>query len=323
MGHTLSSSFESAAPFSHERERRTLLPTVSSAWGGTMQTLEPEQQFGSAGEASPSVRRRRNLLPVVASTVAVLVVTAGIAYAAGSSHAKTTTVVRTVPGPSPVSSKPSAPKAAARGCVPGAAAGSCNVDEASQVAIPDKPLDVATRALLAQQLVAARAAALKYPTVADAQRAGMLQAGKFSPETGAHFISYSGLTTFDPANPASYIYDGISPSSKVIGLMYLSLSTLPPEGFVGPNDHWHRHTNTCVVYKGSQITIPFAADSSVTRAQCDAQHGQFMRETAWMVHAWVVPGWESPLGVFSHSNPDALCADGTTKADAIGFCRGT
>jgi hypothetical protein len=40
-------------------------------------------------------------------------------------------------------------------------------------------------------------------------------------------------------------------------------------------------------------------------------------------HAWVVPGWESPLGVFSHDNPDVLCADGTTKANAVGFCQGT
>ena len=48
-----------------------------------------------------------------------------------------------------------------------------------------------------------------------------------------------------------------------------------------------------------------------------------MRETAWMVHAWVVPGWESPLGVFSHENTDVLCADGTKNADAMGFCAGT
>jgi hypothetical protein len=42
-----------------------------------------------------------------------------------------------------------------------------------------------------------------------------------------------------------------------------------------------------------------------------------------MLHAWVVPGWESPLGVFSHNNPDVLCADGTVNTDVRGFCRGT
>jgi hypothetical protein len=287
-----------------------------------MQTSDSEQQFDSARavDADRHTRRRHRALAVVASAIALVFGTASIAYAIGSSHSKTTTVVRTVPV---AVAAASSPKPAAPRCVPGAASGSCNIDEAKELAIPDKPLDVATRALVAQQLVEARTAALEYPTVADALRAGMIQAGKFSPETGAHFIRYSGLGTFDPANPASYIYDGISPTSKVIGVMYLSLSTLPPEGFAGPNDHWHRHTNTCIVYKNGQITVPFAADSSVTLGQCDALHGVFMRETAWMVHAWVVPGWESPLGVFSHNNPDVLCADGTTKANAVGFCQGT
>jgi hypothetical protein len=294
---------------------------VSKRVGGTMQTPDSEPQLESAGAVDPdqSARRRHRAPAVAAAALALVVGTAAIAFAIGSSHTKTTTVVRTVPvAVAAATSSKSAPS-----CLPGAAKGSCNTDEAAEASIPDKPLDVATRALLAQQLVEARASALRYPTVADAVRAGMIQAGKFSPETGAHFIRYSGLATFDPANPASYIYDGTSPTSKVIGVMFLSLSTLPPEGFIGPNDHWHRHTNTCVVYNHGQITIPFAADSSVTHAQCDAQHGEFMRETAWMVHAWVVPGWESPLGVFSHSNPDVLCADGTTKTDAIGFCQGT
>ena len=285
-----------------------------------MQTLDSEQHLGSLPAIEPDLaaRRRHPGLVVAASAIAVVVATAAMAYAVGSSNTKTKTVVRTVPVAAPASAKAAAPS-----CVPGAATGSCNVDEAKALAIPDKPLDVATRALLAQQLVVARTAALRYPTVADTVRAHMLQAGKFSPETGAHFINVSAVGSFDPASPASYIYDGISPTSKVIGLMYLSLSTGPPEGFVGPNDHWHRHTNTCIVYTNGQITIPFAADSSVTISQCDAVHGQFMRETAWMVHAWVVPGWESPLGVFSHSNPDVLCADGTTKADGVGFCQGT
>jgi hypothetical protein len=289
-----------------------------------VQTLDSENQLVSAAvvDADRSGRRPGRGRTLVASAVAIVVVTAAIAYAVGSSKTKTTTIVRTVSVPAAPKVTPK-PKPTALACLPGAAAGSCNVDEAKELAIPDKPLDVATRALLAQQLVQARAAALRYPTVADALRAHMIQAGKFSPETGAHFINYNAFGSFDPSNPTSYIYDGISPRSKVIGLMYLSLSTLPPAGFVGPNDHWHRHTNTCVVYKSGQITIPFAADSSVTLDQCNAQHGQFMRETAWMVHAWVVPGWDSPLGVFSHSNPDVLCANGTTKTDAIGFCPGT
>jgi hypothetical protein len=48
-----------------------------------------------------------------------------------------------------------------------------------------------------------------------------------------------------------------------------------------------------------------------------------MAVTGWMVHAWVVPGWESPRGVFSHENPDLRCADGTFRTDSIGRCQGS
>jgi hypothetical protein len=291
-----------------------------------MQPLDPEEPASTARvESVPSGRGRPPVLALAAGVLALVVATAGIAYAVGSSHTKTktTTVVRTVPLAARDATGPTASKAVKTACVQGAAAGSCNTDEAVEAKIPDKPLDAATRAVVAAQLVAARTAAFKYPTVADAVRGGLVQAGRFSPQTGAHFIKLSSLSTFDPSDPSSYIYDGVSPTSKVIGLMYLSLSTAPPEGFAGPNDHWHRHSNTCVIFGAGQIKVPFAADSDVTLDQCNAQHGTFMRETAWMVHAWVVPGWESPLGVFSHENTDVLCADGTTKADAMGFCAGT
>ena len=278
-------------------------------------------EFEPSGGSSP--RRRGAWL---AGGVAVVVVAAAASYAIGSSRSSTKTItkVKTVAAESPTTT--------ALKCVQGAAASSCNIDEAKELAIPDKPLSASTRAVEAQELVEARAAALRYPTVADARKAHMLQAGQFSPETGAHFINLNAMVPnnpnaryggFDASKPSSLIYDGTNPTSKVIGVMYLSLSVLPPEGFAGPNDHWHRHTNTCVVYKGGEITIPFAADSDVTQPMCDAKNGQFMRETAWMVHAWVVPGWESPSGVFSHDNSDVVCADGTTKADKIGFCQGT
>ena len=279
-----------------------------------MQTADP----------TPVLRRRRS--GVLTAAVVVVAVVAAVAYAVGTSQSHTKTIVRTVAAQAKTS-----PTTVLK-CVPGAAPGSCNTDEALALKIPDQPLTAAQRTLLAQQLVIARAAALKYPTVADALRAHMLQAGKFSPETGAHFINLSAMVpsgagsrygSFDPSKLSSLIYDGVSPTSKLIGVMYLSLSVLPPEGFAGPNDHWHRHTNTCVIYQGAKIVVPFAADSDVTQTQCDAVHGDFMRETAWMVHAWVIPGWESPSGVFSHDNPDVLCADGTAHTDAQGFCQGT
>ena len=148
----------------------------------------------------------------------------------------------------------------------------------------------------------------------------------------AHYVSISvgaagfthKSTSVDPSKPLALIYDGIGPKSRIVGLMYGSFELNPPEGFAGPNDHWHRHTNLCIKYKDhGKISVPFPPDSSVTQAQCDGVHGQFMRNTLWMVHAWVVPGWDSPQGVFSHANIDLHCGDGTDHVDAVGFCKGT
>src|SRR4051794_35730072 len=125
--------------------------------GGTMQTLDRAQ--GSELEP-PEPPRRHHLVAWVAAGLAAIVACAGISYAVGSSRSSTKTAVKTI------AKEPSraAPKAAPLKCIPGAAAGSCNIDEAKEISIPDKPLSAADRAREAQQLVAARAAALKYPT---------------------------------------------------------------------------------------------------------------------------------------------------------------
>jgi hypothetical protein len=186
--------------------------------------------------------------------------------------------------------------------------------------VPDKPLDRATHVLLAQQLVAARAEAMHYPTVADATARGYhLVGGGFGPGSGAHYIGGFSLG-FEPSHPLALIYDGISPTSQMVGLMYYAMGDKAPEGFAGPNDHWHRHSGVCMG-KGGDVLFP--PDSSVTAAQCAKVNGFFMAVTGWMVHAWVVPGWESSMGVFSHENPNLPCADGTFHTDTIGRCQGS
>ena len=191
---------------------------------------------------------------------------------------------------------------------------------------PNQPLDATTRATLKAQLSEARDFALRYPTVADATAAGYRLAGGFAPGSGAHYITYGGMTregTFDPTKPISLIYDGMSPTSQVIGLMYYGMGQGAPEGFAGPNDHWHRHSNVCIKNGPNGLDVPFPADQDVTAKQCADVQGSLLKVTGYMVHAWVVPSWESPLGVFSHDNPDVRCADGTFKTDKAGFCPGT
>jgi hypothetical protein len=190
---------------------------------------------------------------------------------------------------------------------------------------PDRPLDAATRTLLAEQLTAAREAVLRLPTAGDAAAAGYVLAGGFAPGSGAHYVNFAtaAAETFDAAVPDTLVYAGTDPSSPVVGAMYTSLGgDAPPEGFAGPNDHWHRHFNVCVRYGGGQIEVPFPADRDVTSEQCDTVGGTFMPTTVWMVHAWVVPAWESPMGVFSHDNPNVRCGDGSTDTDPSGFCAG-
>ena len=96
-------------------------------------------------------------------------------------------------------------------------------------AVPEKPLDRATHALLAAQLVAARTVAMRYPTVADATAAGYhLVGGGFGPGSGAHYIGGGFSFNFDPSNPLALIYDGIHPTSQMVGLMYYSMGNTAP-----------------------------------------------------------------------------------------------
>ena len=189
------------------------------------------------------------------------------------------------------------------------------------------PLDPATQALLTQQLAQAQQAAMRFPTFGSAKAAGMILAGGMAPGVGAHMQNFSDTFSdvnpdgsINPAEPASWIYAGTAPNSPVVGLMYTSFGETAPVGFAGPNDHWHQHSNVCVKFANGMIAVPFAVDQDVTQQECADAHGTFMKKTVWMVHAWVVPGWESPQGVFSHDNLHVYCPGNTDLTNAIGMC---
>jgi hypothetical protein len=250
--------------------------------------------------------------PVVTSTLAVLVIGACGSSAKSATPEKPTTTSKAASATS-ASSTPVTD-------LNGHQIVGVKAQDVAAEAVADKPLDRATHALLAQQLVAARADAMRYPTVADATAAGFyLVGGGFGPGSGAHYIGgYS--TNFDPSHPLALIYDGIHQTSQIVGLMYYEMGDTAPQGFAGPNDHWHRHSGVCL---GNGGAVLFPPDSDVTARKCAVARGSYMAVTGWMVHAWVVPGWDSPKGVFSHENPDLPCADGTFHTDAIGRCQGS
>jgi hypothetical protein len=187
----------------------------------------------------------------------------------------------------------------------------------------DVPLDAATQEELDRQLALTKGVMDKYPTLADAKEAGFAQAGPFVAALGTHMINYkaAGLSgnpdgvidDTDIANPMSLIYDGYTDDAELAGFMYYSFKPVedgPPEGFAGPNDHWHYHDNVCIGFEDGTITAPLGADLPVTAAQCEAVGGRFIDQTTWMVHVWTVPGYESERGVFSDLNPSITCPNG-------------
>ena len=176
----------------------------------------------------------------------------------------------------------------------------------------------ADRVILGEQLVLARKTALRYPTVKDAMAAGLHRAGPFSPGLGAHYIDYSSaggndgspMTNKDIEHPLAWIYDGNLPDSKIVGLFYTT-SSATPEGFAGPNDVWHEHHDICLVQNGGEFDTPLGADHSATEAECNVVKGKLLKQTSKLLHVWVVPGYESPEGVFSHLSSTVTCDDGS------------
>jgi hypothetical protein len=197
-------------------------------------------------------------------------------------------------------------------------------------------LDPVTRQALAVQLGGTIGLIQKYPNIAAAEAAGYHRAGPFAAGLGTHYVNYGTVGNSDGVIDGNdiegplLIFDGIEPDSPLAGFMYMALGAKDvPEGFIGPNDHWHYHTNTCIVMKDGNIEAPLGADAEVTEAQCAKYGGELLENTGYMVHVWTVPGYESSRGVFSNINPAITCPDGTynmVTIDELGWsptmCKG-
>jgi hypothetical protein len=165
---------------------------------------------------------------------------------------------------------------------------------------------------LAAELALARETALKYPTVADAKAAGWRQVTPYVPSIAAHFMNFSLVDDkFEIDKPEMILYDGTEDDARVVGLSYYMRhdgDAEPTQGFTGVNDHYHRHIGLCVNNSG------VIGDSTTTEEECAAMGGRKAQGgNGWMNHAWVVPGCESPWGVFSGASP---LLDGDLQKDA-------
>jgi hypothetical protein len=185
----------------------------------------------------------------------------------------------------------------------------------------DVPLDAATQLELDRQLAVTRQLIDRFPNVAAATAAGYRRAGPFAPGLGAHYMEPitgmpGGSTNTGPITDQQLlhpmlIFNGVTPEAPLIGFMYMVSGTKIPEGFAGPNDTWHYHTNVCVAFGPGGVDVPLGADRDVTAEQCRAAGGNLIPNTGYMAHLWTVPGWENPDGLFSELNRKVTCRDGT------------
>ncbi len=177
-----------------------------------------------------------------------------------------------------------------------------------------QPITEAERIELAAQQEQARAAAARYPTVADAEADGYRMSVSFVPCIGAHYTNVLLARSFDPAHPSELLFDGTNPDSKIIGLSYLVYSGgEAPVGFAGSNDLWHQHNfNGGLCLKGGVVV----GGESVSDADCAARGGRKVAlDGVWMLHDWVVPGWECSWGVFAGECPELGGRNGGTAWD--------
>lgn len=179
------------------------------------------------------------------------------------------------------------------------------------------PVTHADRVLLSKQMIQARAVIDRYPTVKSAEAAGYKESTVFVPCIGAHYTNLKYLA-FDPSNPSELLFDGTDPNSKIIGLSYLVFSPGgQPEGFAGPNDHFHQHNANGGLCLKDGLGVVGGEDVSV--AECTKRGGKKggkIMENVWMAHAWVAPGWECTWGVFAGECPELGGRLGGTAFDA-------
>ena len=197
--------------------------------------------------------------------------------------------------------------------------------------VEEVKLDTATQKELDAQVALTEPLIEKFPTVKDAEAGGYARSGPFSPGLGAHYrlkgvgnLNQDGVLDAEDIASGMLIYDGVEPDSKLVGFMFLSYGTEEvPEGFAGPNDQWHFHTNVCITVRpDGSIDSPLGADTSAPKELCDKYGGSLIENTGYMVHLWPVPGYESPEGLFSNTNSKIMCDDGTyytVELDEIGY----
>lgn len=182
-----------------------------------------------------------------------------------------------------------------------------NEDHAHTEVIPEQPLSAVDAPLFTAQWNTARQAVAAHDTEQKAAALGYVRATAPAGGIGTHWVLWSQIAKpFDPAVPSMLLFDERRSPPVLVGYSYALQSPTRPEGFAGPNDHWHQHRGLCV------------DDGWVVREQTsgpDACDGTYIAGgDFWMLHAWVVPGYDNRKGEFAPFNPK-LCPSVTGTPD--------
>ena len=165
-------------------------------------------------------------------------------------------------------------------------------------------VSAADQAILDEELTVAQSVIGELDTIEKAAARGYVLATSTSPGIGTHWVRWSQiLEPFAPNNPSMLLFDHSKSPPVLVGYSYALQSPEVPTGFAGDSDMWHRHAGLCVALSGWVIR-----ERSAGPADCDGSYiagGDF-----WMLHAWIVPGWENRDGVFAPAN-SKLCPQNT------------
>jgi hypothetical protein len=172
---------------------------------------------------------------------------------------------------------------------------------------PEQPLSPVDAPTFTAQWNAARAAMATRDTEDKAAALGYMRATAPSGGIGTHWVLWSQIAKpFDPAVPSMLLFDERRTPPALVGYSYALQSPGRPEGFAGGNDHWHQHRGLCVV--GGWVVREQASGP-------DACGGTYIAGgDFWMLHAWVVPGWDNRKGDFAPFNPK-LCPSNVGTPD--------
>lgn len=157
-------------------------------------------------------------------------------------------------------------------------------------------LNAEEQASLDAEIDRARSVINEFDTVERAAARGYVLATSTSPGIGIHWVRWSQIREpFRPDNPSMLLFDHRATPPLLVGYSYAIQSAQEPDGFTGSSDKWHRHAGLCVALNGwvirERASGPDACDGSYIAG------GDF-----WMLHAWIVPGWENRDGLFAPAN---------------------